>query len=121
MDTHTYHRLSDKVFDSLVETLESLIEEGGFAVADSSEVEFNSGVLTLSLDKHGTYVINKQPPTRQIWVSSPISGPRRYEYDSAQNTWLDVRDGSSLNGLLDGELSPIVEKDLNIGEGWMDQ
>lgn len=32
-----------------------------------------SGVLTLKLDEHGTYVINKQPPNKQIWLSSPIS------------------------------------------------
>lgn len=41
MSTHTFHQLSDKVFDSLVETLEAEIEGGGFDVAQSSEVELN--------------------------------------------------------------------------------
>lgn len=88
MDMHTFHKLSDKVFDSLTEALESELEEGAFDVAETSEVDYSvssllrknnsltttrqSGVLTLSLDKYGTYVINKQPPTRQIWVSSPF-------------------------------------------------
>lgn len=31
-----------------------------------------SGVLTLSLGPHGTYVINKQPPNKEIWLSSPF-------------------------------------------------
>jgi hypothetical protein len=31
-----------------------------------------SGVLTLDLGQHGTYVINKQPPNKQIWLSSPL-------------------------------------------------
>lgn len=31
-----------------------------------------SGVLTLKLGSHGTYVINKQPPNKQIWLSSPL-------------------------------------------------
>lgn len=31
-----------------------------------------SGVLTLKLGDKGTYVINKQPPNKQIWLSSPI-------------------------------------------------
>ena len=35
------------------------------------------GVLTLNLGSHGTYVINKQAPNKQIWVSSPVSGPVR--------------------------------------------
>lgn len=30
------------------------------------------GVLTVKLGKHGTYVINKQTPNRQMWMSSPV-------------------------------------------------
>lgn len=35
------------------------------------------GVLTANTGKAGTYVINKQTPNKQIWLSSPISGPKR--------------------------------------------
>lgn len=49
-----------------------------------------------------------------------LSGPRRYEYDIKLNTWLDVRDGSSLNQMLDEELSPIFNKQLEVGLGWME-
>lgn len=35
-------------------------------------VILKSGVLTLILDDKGTYVINKQPPNKQIWLSSPF-------------------------------------------------
>lgn len=31
-----------------------------------------SGVLTVKLGDKGTYVVNKQPPNKQIWLSSPI-------------------------------------------------
>jgi frataxin-like iron-binding protein CyaY len=30
------------------------------------------GVLTLKLGELGTYVINKQSPNKQIWMSSPV-------------------------------------------------
>ena len=30
------------------------------------------GVLTVKLGQKGTYVINKQTPNRQIWMSSPV-------------------------------------------------
>ena len=34
---------------------------------------FQSGVLTVKIsDSWGTYVINKQTPNKQIWLSSPI-------------------------------------------------
>jgi frataxin-like iron-binding protein CyaY len=35
-------------------------------------VSLQQGVLTVRLGKHGTYVINKQTPNRQIWLSSPV-------------------------------------------------
>lgn len=38
------------------------------------------GVLTVALGDLGTYVINKQTPNRQIWMSSPVSGPMRYDW-----------------------------------------
>lgn len=63
---------------------------------------------------HGTYVINKQPPNKQIWLSSPLSGPKRYDYvvtsegqeskqDTATGGWVYLRDGSSLSELLQEE------------------
>ncbi len=33
------------------------------------------GVLTLKLGSLGTYVINKQAPNHQIWMSSPVRYP----------------------------------------------
>ena len=33
------------------------------------------------MGEHGTYVLNKQGPNRQIWVSSPVSGPLRFDFD----------------------------------------
>ncbi|CAI5488653.1 unnamed protein product [Closterium sp. Naga37s-1] len=38
------------------------------------------GVLTLRLGQHGIFVINKQAPNRQIWLSSPQSGPARFDW-----------------------------------------
>ena len=38
------------------------------------------GVLNINLGKLGFWVLNKQSPNKQIWWSSPISGPRRYEH-----------------------------------------
>lgn len=35
-------------------------------------VSVQQGVLTLTLAGKGTYVLNKQAPNQQIWLSSPI-------------------------------------------------
>lgn len=63
----------------------------------------------------GTYVINKQPPNKQIWLSSPVSGPKRYDYvvygegqgqkeDTAVADWVYLRDGSTMKDLFAEEL-----------------
>ena len=43
-------------------------------------MEYSAGVLTLVVEGVGTYVLNKQPPNKQIWLSSPVSGPKRYDW-----------------------------------------
>jgi len=89
--------------DTLVDTLEALQEEIGEADFD---VEYSSGVLTVKLPNgKGTYVINKQPPNKQIWLSSPTSGPKRYDYTEDGQAWFYNRDGSRMMELLETELT----------------
>ncbi len=77
--------------------------------------------MTLDLGQRGTYVINKQPPNKQIWLSSPVrcvrplsltilyrwihSGPKRFNFDSTTSQWVDSRNGELLETLLNGELN----------------
>lgn len=73
--------------------------------------------MTLSLPPHGTYVINKQPPNHQIWVSSPISGPSRYSVGT-DGGWVHHRKaGVRLGALLDEELTKLL-KEENGSEEW---
>ena len=64
--------------------------------------------MTITFPPAGTYVLNKQPPNRQIWLSSPISGPKRYDWvtegTNGAGKWLYKRDGSALTELLEAEL-----------------
>ncbi|GAA5920849.1 hypothetical protein JCM3775_003980 [Rhodotorula graminis] len=102
-----YHDLSNKTMDSLTEYLEEKLEDldlPGLDVEYSTSTCGKSGVLTLKLGDKGTYVINKQPPNKQIWLSSPVSGPKRYDYDSAQRVWFYARDGTTMHDLLNTEL-----------------
>jgi frataxin len=78
-----------------------------------------AGVLNITVPALGTFVLNKQPPNKQIWLSSPISGPKRYDWivggdrmhekqDSrpfVSGQWVYLRDGSNLTDLLNSELS----------------
>lgn len=81
-----------------------------------------SGVLSITFPPNGTYVLNKQPPNRQIWLSSPISGPKRFDWvvagegmhskeGSGIGDWVYLRDGTTLGDVLRKELSISVNAD----------
>lgn len=44
------------------------------------EINYADGVLTIEMTDGRAYVLNKQAPNMQVWLSSPISGPQRFEY-----------------------------------------
>ena len=96
-----YVALADECLDTILEKADELSDE-----RDDVEAELSSGVLTLKIAGAGTWVINKQVPNRQLWLSSPVSGPCRYEY--VEGTWTHTRDGSSLSELLERELGLIM-------------
>ena len=96
-----YVALADECLDTILEKADELSDE-----RDDVEAELSSGVLTLKIAGAGTWVINKQVPNRQLWLSSPVSGPCRYEH--VDGTWTHTRDGSSLSELLERELGLIM-------------
>lgn len=72
-------------------------------------------MLTLILGDKGTYVVNKQPPNRQIWLSSPFSGPKRYDYSLSAHAWVYPRENQTLGDLLDSELGEALGRDVKLG------
>lgn len=80
-------------------------------------------------------MINKQPPNKQIWLSSPLrrvphptrltefsraltvlrSGPKRYDYTPEEDDWVYSRDGRSLNELLNQELTEVLGRKVDLG------
>lgn len=114
MTESEYHALADEYLDRLLVRLEDMQD-----AREDVDVEYASGVLTLAFSpsepgaRPRTYVINKQPPNKQIWLSSPISGPKRYDWvlnagaaedDETAGQWIYLKDGSALNDLLRDEM-----------------
>ena len=78
-----------------------------------------SGVLALTYLPHGVWILNKQPANCQIWLSSPISGPFRFDFKEVETKnfaeqtikrgkWVD-RNGVSLSALLERELQDVLD------------
>ncbi|RUS78194.1 hypothetical protein EGW08_014053 [Elysia chlorotica] len=100
-----YENYAEETLDSLTEFFEDLpeIEQ----CSEDYDCAYGSGVLTIHLSSiDGTFVINKQTPNKQIWLSSPLSGPKRYDYLDGQ--WIYLRDGSSLHRHLETEMTAIL-------------
>ena len=134
VDLNTYLRLSGETLESLNDRFSELIEdyEDRLRGADTSLAD---RVLTVQLSELGTYVINKQTPNQQIWLSSPVSGPYRFDiirvrfFDNAvnqtltlivfQKNWVYKHTGETLHGLLDRELQKFLQADPKFSECFM--
>ncbi|XP_069619818.1 frataxin, mitochondrial [Ranitomeya imitator] len=111
LDETTFERLAADTLYSLAEFFEDLADQP-FTPSDY-DVSFGNGVLTVKVGKNfGTYVINKQTPNRQIWLSSPTSGPKRYDWSG--KSWVYSHDGVSLHQLLEQELSVALNSTLDL-------
>lgn len=71
------------------------------------------GVLNVTIGEHGTFVLNKQAPNLQMWLSSPVSGPLRYDYVSEKAAWHNTRDQHELLALLASDFETLVGKRID--------
>lgn len=106
-----FHRLSNATVHHLQEKLE---EYGDTVEIDGFDVDYGNEVLTLKLGDLGTYVLNKQTPNRQIWLSSPLSGPSRFDWDGNAQSWVYRRTKANLVKLLESELEQLCGQPINL-------
>ncbi|TKY62831.1 Frataxin [Spatholobus suberectus] len=110
------------LFEILILNFKAFLELGwgfiaGFDYGDSVEVDgfdidYGNDVLTVKLGDLGTYVLNKQTPNRQLWLSSPVSGPSRFDWDRDTRAWIYRRNKVNLYKILEGELEQLCGKSI---------
>ena len=106
-----YEQLAEETLHSLTEYFDSL--PISINCPRQYDVNLSDGVLTIFVsDKVGTYVINKQTPNRQIWLSSPISGPKRF--DLIDGKWIYSHENVCLHELLASEFSEILKSKIEM-------
>uniref|UniRef100_A0A0B7B3G9 ferroxidase n=1 Tax=Arion vulgaris TaxID=1028688 RepID=A0A0B7B3G9_9EUPU len=106
-----YEMYVEETLDSLTEFFEDLPEKG--SCNKDYDCTYGNGVLTIYIGgAEGTYVINKQSPNKQIWLSSPVSGPKRYDFFNGQ--WVYLRDGKGLHRLLEEEISELMRLKIDL-------
>ncbi|KAF5481165.1 hypothetical protein F2P56_001838 [Juglans regia] len=106
-----FHRLANSTIHNLLEKFE---EYGDNVEIDGFDVDYGNEVLTLKLGDLGTYVLNKQTPNRQIWLSSPVSGPSRFDWDQNAQTWVYRRTKVDLLKIFESELEQLCGEPINL-------
>ncbi|KAF8569369.1 hypothetical protein P879_04101 [Paragonimus westermani] len=103
-----YDKLSDETLENLADVFDGLGEK--YNLNDEYDVQHAQGVLKVNFGSSlGTYIINRQAPNKQLWLSSPRSGPKRYDFVRARQEWVYKHDGTALHTLLEEEVSDIVQ------------
>ncbi|KAJ1338084.1 frataxin [Microdochium nivale] len=110
-----YHGVADQYLEDVENKYEEMAE-----AREDVDIEYSAGVMKIGLLGVGEYVLNKQPPNKQIWLSSPVSGPKRFDYvllsegqndkqDTATGAWVYLRDGTTLDEILQSETGISLE------------
>jgi frataxin len=113
--SESFQYISNETLESLTEKFDRLVDEFPSLFTDDYDVTYSNNVLTIRLgpDK-GTYVLNTQTPNSQIWLSSPVSGP--YRYDFIDNKWVYKHTGETLHELLSKEFSEIYYSNIDFSK-----
>ncbi|GLT48129.1 hypothetical protein SLA2020_217700 [Shorea laevis] len=106
-----FHKLANSTIHHLLEKFE---EYGDIVQIDGFDVDYGNEVLTIKLGVSGTYVLNKQTPNRQIWLSSPLSGPSRFDWDCNAQAWVYRRTKANLVWLLETELEQLCGEPIDL-------
>jgi frataxin len=101
-----YLRETHRIFEHIFEKIDSL----DLDLIDN--IDLTEGVLNIRFKSNQSYVLNIQRPNLQIWLSSPISGPQRFEYDQDKDIWFNIRNSKNLLNILNEEFNKII-KDNN--------
>ncbi len=95
-DSSTFHKIADNLLQTIADSIENKDTD--------SDVEYLQGVLNIELGDGRKYVLNKHEPTKQIWLSSPISGSHKFKYDESNNRWIG-HEGEDLSKLIYSEIT----------------
>ena len=94
--------MNESDFNQLAEQTMIQIEEAIDASGADIDYDTVSDILTLEFENGSQIIINKQGPTRQLWVAAR-SGGFHFDYDESTECW-------RLDGKVDEELFALLQR-----------
>lgn len=98
-ETDYIHLVSDYL-DELMEKVETQYWE-------VVECDLNTGVLSMKTRDNKEFIINRNIPKQELWLSSPFSGGAHFEYQN--NVWKNTRTGDLFEPLIFSELDQLKQ------------
>jgi frataxin len=96
-------QLNEKEFLKLAyNKIEELVIKAELYEDKNVDITSTENIIKINRNNQ-SIVINTQTPNRQLWYSSTISGPQRFNYDVSTKTWVN-----SVNLVLD----EVMENDI---------
>lgn len=106
MEESAFVTLSDQVLERIAQRID-------MAADGIWDVDFADGVLRITLPDGKVFVINRQRPNRQIWLSSPVSGA--WHFDAPD--WKATRSDTYLLPLLAAEFAHLLNQPVSLATG----
>ncbi len=107
MQESHFHQLADTWLADAQDALEEADTEGVL------DIEYAHGSLTITLANGKVLLISKHTPSRQLWLSSPLSGGLHFSYDEKTASWI-LANGCILPELLAKELHALSGVSLQL-------
>ena len=99
MNDSEFHHLADATLITISDTLEEPDQNG------TLEIEYSGGLVTIQLVNSKQWIVSKHVPTRQLWLSSPLSGGLHFAHSDGM--W-KLADGRELLQTLAVELKTLA-------------
>lgn len=72
------------------------------------DIEDDEESIIIELSEKRQFLVNIHSTSKQIWLSSPLSGAHHFAYDTTSQDWIDTRGTESLLSRLDWELEQVI-------------
>lgn len=103
-------QMDDKAFREKVEAIyQAVLARLDEEDPDVVEGEMNAGVVRIRNAKGQVYVLNVQPPLREIWYAA---GDRAWHFAQRGGQWIDPRNQDELVQVLDATVSKAAGKEV---------
>lgn len=101
-----FEECADNFLELLFEQLEEQDTEGAL------DIDLEQGILTIEAGGR-QFVISRHAPSRQLWLSSPLSGGLHFSSSQGGRDWT-LGDGRCLSVILGEELSMMTGTDFEV-------